>query len=107
MNNTVCAVVVTYNRKDLLIKCLDSLTNQSVTPQAIYIIDNNSTDKTEQMLYENEYITHIPDFNKKFTNQTTINDILIKYIRLPENTGGAGGFYEGVKEAYEDGYDWV
>jgi GT2 family glycosyltransferase len=24
-----------------------------------------------------------------------------------ENTGGAGGFHEGVKRAYEEGYDWI
>jgi len=26
---------------------------------------------------------------------------------MHENTGGAGGFYEGVKRAYERGYDWL
>jgi GT2 family glycosyltransferase len=26
---------------------------------------------------------------------------------MNKNTGGAGGFYEGVKRAYEKGYDWL
>ena len=26
---------------------------------------------------------------------------------MHENTGGAGGFYEGVKRGYEKGYDWL
>lgn len=108
MNNTVCAVVVTYNRKELLIKCIDSLISQTLKPQAIYIVDNNSTDKTEELLLENRYIQHLPEQNQtKDTQQTTVNNITIKYIRLPENMGGAGGFYEGVKTAYEDDYDWV
>jgi rhamnopyranosyl-N-acetylglucosaminyl-diphospho-decaprenol beta-1,3/1,4-galactofuranosyltransferase len=28
-------------------------------------------------------------------------------LRLAENTGGAGGFHEGVKRGYELGYDWL
>ena len=108
MNNTVCAVVVTFNRKELLIKCLSSLINQSLQPQAIYIIDNNSTDKTEELLFEEKYIPQLPEsYERKFITQTTKSNVIIKYFRLPENMGGAGGFYEGVKRAYEDNHDWV
>lgn len=107
MKNTVCAVVVTYNRKELLIKCLNSLTNQSLKPQSIIIVDNNSTDKTEELLQQNNYITHLPDKTVKTTIDTTKKNIKIKYIRLPENIGGAGGFYEGVKTAHHDSYDWI
>jgi len=32
---------------------------------------------------------------------------LIDYTRLPSNTGGAGGFHEGVKRAMELGADWI
>ena len=46
MNKKVGIVVVTYNRKQLLLKCLDSLINQKLKPDAIYIVDNNSTDNT-------------------------------------------------------------
>lgn len=108
MNNSVCAVVVTFNRKDLLKKCLNSLINQTTPLQAIYIIDNNSTDKTEELLYEDKYISELPKFdNSKEVLETFVENVRIKYIRLPENLGGAGGFYEGVKAAYEDNYDWV
>lgn len=108
MNNSVCAVVVTFNRKDLLKKCLNSLINQTIPLQAIYIIDNNSTDKTEELLYRYKYIPELPKFdNSKEVLETFVENVHIKYIRLPENRGGAGGFYEGVKVAYEDNYDWV
>lgn len=107
MNNSVCAVVVTFNRKELLTKCIDSLLNQTLKLQAIYLVDNNSTDKTEELLLEKGYIDTLPDYDEKFVNEHIVGDVLIKYIRLPENLGGAGGFYEGVKAAYEDNYDWI
>lgn len=107
MKNTVCAVVVTYNRKNLLIKCIKSLLQQTLPLQAILIIDNNSTDKTEELLLQERYITYLPEKDQKSIQETVINDTHIKYIRLPENVGGAGGFYEGVKTAYEDNYDWA
>ena len=31
----------------------------------------------------------------------------IIYERLAENEGGAGGFYCGVKKAFEEGFDWI
>lgn len=109
MTNTVCSVVVTYNREKLLLKCIKALINQELKPDAIYIVDNNSTDKTQDTLYENGYINK--KLNKKSTEietqQKTYNNIKIRYIHLPENIGGAGGFYEGVKQAHEDNYDWI
>ncbi len=108
MSNTVCAVVVTYNRKDLLIKCIQSLISQTTKPEAIYIIDNCSTDNTPELLQQHNYLTMLPEnISQTYQSTTTIENILIKYIRLTENLGGAGGFYHGVKEAYTDGYDWI
>jgi rhamnopyranosyl-N-acetylglucosaminyl-diphospho-decaprenol beta-1,3/1,4-galactofuranosyltransferase len=31
----------------------------------------------------------------------------VKYIYKSENTGGAGGFYTGMKAAYDEGYEWL
>jgi len=87
----IAAVVVTYNRKDLLKECLDALSNQTRPLDSIILIDNASTDGTPEFLKEKGYLD-----NPK-----------IDYVRLPENTGGAGGFYEGVKRGYEKGYDWL
>jgi GT2 family glycosyltransferase len=83
----VAAVVVTYNRKDLLRECLQALLNQTRPLDEIIVIDNASTDGTEQMIPE------------EFPQVT--------YVRLPENIGGAGGFHEGMKLAYEKRYDWI
>ncbi len=83
----VAAVVVTYNRKELLRECLQALLKQTRPLDEIIVIDNASTDGTDEM---------VP---KQFPQVT--------YVRLPENIGGAGGFHEGMKLAYERGYDWI
>lgn len=108
MTNTVCAVVVTYNRKELLIKCIKSLINQTLKPEAIYIIDNNSTDNTPELLKKNNFLIQTPPITDDiWISQTQQKQITIKYIHLPSNIGGAGGFYHGVKQAYKDNYDWI
>jgi len=115
MSDTVCAVVVTYNRKNLLLECLEALRKQTRPIQGIYLIDNASTDGTPELLLEKGYITKLPPQNieepweKEFIIQNLADEEEIKlyYVRMHENTGGAGGFYEGVKRAYEKGYDWL
>jgi GT2 family glycosyltransferase len=112
---TVCAIVVTYNRKELLIDCLDSLREQTRPLDAIYIIDNASSDGTETILRKNKYIEDLPPISllnpweKEFyiNNLTDKTSIRIHYVRMPENTGGAGGFHEGLKRGYEKRYDWL
>ncbi len=83
----IAAVVVTYNRKELLSDCLTALFNQTRRLDEIIVIDNASRDGTEQLIKE------------KFSDVT--------YVKLAQNTGGAGGFHKGLKLAYEKGYDWI
>lgn len=111
----VCAVVVSYNRKDLLIECLEALLKQTRPVEGIYIIDNASMDGTPDMLKKSGYITEIPPHNLKepwekefeIENLLNKNKVKIYYLRMDKNTGGAGGFYEGVKRGYERGYEWL
>ena len=81
----VTAVVVTYNRKELLARCLEALAAQTHRIATTIVIDNASTDGTEDVL-------------ERFDVQVT---------RRPENAGSAGGFAEGVIRAGEVGSDWV
>ncbi len=111
---TVCAVVVTYNRKNYLLDCLESLKHQSLPPDAILIVDNASTDGTPEALKKAGYISDVPVSDTKNTWEThgevsspEGEKIKIHYLRLPQNTGGAGGFYHGMKRAYELGYTWI
>lgn len=87
MSERVCAVVVTYNRKELLRKCLAALKSQTRKPDHILVVDNASTDGTPEMLKE--------EFPQ------------VEVLRLPENQGSAGGFHEGMNRAYEEGWDWI
>ena len=112
--NTVCAVVVTFNRKNFLLECLESLCTQTEPPDAILIVDNASIDGTAKELKKRRYIKKEPPENQNNVWETgteilssTGKIIQFYYLRLPENTGGSGGFFYGMKKAYELGYQWI
>ena len=97
-NYNIACVVVTYNRKKLLKRCIDAIAAQSFKPTTVFIVDNASTDGTIESVKEWGY------YNCKR------DDIVYKYILNSKNEGGAGGFYLGMKTAYDDNnYDgiWV
>jgi rhamnopyranosyl-N-acetylglucosaminyl-diphospho-decaprenol beta-1,3/1,4-galactofuranosyltransferase len=81
----VIAVVVTYNRQLLLAHCIDALRKQTRKIDKILVINNGSTDHTELWLRHQEDIEFITQ----------------------ENVGGAGGFYRGIKTAFEKSYTWI
>jgi GT2 family glycosyltransferase len=85
----IVTIVVTYNRKDILIKCIDLLFNQTMATD-ILIVDNASDDGTEI----------------KLKHTGLIDEKRIHYIQLNRNVGGAGGFYYGLKYAIEKGWQW-
>lgn len=84
--NRIAAIVVTYNRKDLLMQCVEKLKKQTFSLD-ILIIDNASTDGTNELFNDSE----------KY----------IKYFNTGSNLGGAGGFSFGIKKAVELGYDYL
>lgn len=83
----VAAVVVTYNRKELLVECIDALLNQSFSDCDVIIVDNASTDGTNELV------------NERF-------DKSVIYVNTGSNLGGAGGFNYGIKTAYKLGYEY-
>lgn len=91
MAGTHAAVVVAFNRKRLLTECLDGLLSQTLPLDAIFVVDNASTDGTDAYLQENGYL----------------DQPLIRYLHLTVNAGGAGGFHHGMQAAFEAGYDWI
>jgi GT2 family glycosyltransferase len=113
----IAAVVVTYNRKLSLAGCLNSLLRQTYSLDAIYIIDNCCTDGTGQYLLEKQLLHQLPPPQPTPQPVETISTIpslscagrtvAIHYVRMPENTGGAGGFAEGMQRVYRAGYDWI
>lgn len=88
----VAAVVVTYNREELLRETLTGLGKQTRPVDQIIIIDNASTDGSAQVAAE---------FVGRF-------DGAARLIALTRNTGGAGGFAVGIAAAITDPeIDWV
>ena len=83
----IVAIVVTYNRIEMLQQCIAKLLQQSV-PCDILVIDNASTDDTAN------YMQQIKNEN-------------ILYYNTEENLGGAGGFNYGMRLAVELGYEYL
>ncbi len=79
----ILAIVVTYNRLELLQRCVKYLQEQTVKPH-ILIINNSSPDGTENWLKENQ----------------------IDHITQP-NTGSAGGWQRGMSEGWARQFDYV
>ena len=91
MQPAVCAVVVTFDRKELLAACLAAVLEQTQPVAQVYVIDNGSTDGTEQLLRERGFLDR-PE---------------VRYLRLPENMGSSGGFAAGIAAARESDADWL
>src|SRR5690606_31380980 len=87
----VNVVIVTYNRKELLVNCLEAISQQSYDYDKVILVDNASTDGTIEFLESKQLLD-----NPKL--------VLLKQT---ENTGGAGGFSAGMKYAFEHGADYV
>ena len=86
---TIAAVVVTYNRKELLLENVKALLNQTWQSPDIIVIDNHSTDGTREAL------------------EPFLATGQIQYVDTGSNLGGAGGFQYGIRYAAERGYDYV
>lgn len=77
----VVAVIVAYNRRDLLLECLQALRDQTRTLDEVVVVDNASSDGSADAVAE------------LFAD--------VDLVRLPVNTGGAGGFAIGIERAID------
>jgi rhamnopyranosyl-N-acetylglucosaminyl-diphospho-decaprenol beta-1,3/1,4-galactofuranosyltransferase len=87
----VCAAVVTYNRKSLLVPCLDALLGQTHALERLFVIDNASTDGTRELVRE----------------RGLLDDPRLQYVRCEHNSGGAGGYARAVEIARQLDVDWI
>lgn len=83
--------IVTYNRSHLLRGLLESITAMHPKPGHVVIVDNASTDDTTEL---------VESFRERLGAE-------LVYRRLDTNTGGSGGFSEGMRIAYELGSTWI
>lgn len=87
----VIALIVTYNRLNLLKENIAAITAQTYPVEHILVIDNHSQDGTRDYL-----------------DSLEIDGLIVKH--LSKNLGGSGGFFEGIKvfeEQLTDDYVWI
>ena len=89
---TATIAVVTFNRSGLLTRLLESIITMDPKPGHLVIIDNASTDDTTEVV-------------ESFRERLAPIDLV--YRRLDTNTGGSGGFSEGMRTAYDLGSTWI
>lgn len=85
----VCAVIVTYNRKEYLKKLIEGLHRQTYSLSAILIFDNCSSDGTDEMIYNYGCFN---DIKSGILQESKNSDTTMYYYKNTFNSGGAGGF---------------
>ena len=83
--------IVTYNRSHLLRGLIESIITMDPKPGHVVIIDNASSDDTTDV---------VESYRERLGAE-------LIYRRLETNTGGSGGFSEGMRTAYEIGSTWI
>lgn len=88
-NSSLAVIVVLYNSVQELETLINSFNNKLGNIGKFYFIDNS------------------PD-GTALKNQIIIKEKIQNYFyrHYPQNIGSAGGFKEGMKKSYEDGYEW-
>jgi GT2 family glycosyltransferase len=85
------ALVVTYNRRELVLRSLDALLHQTHPLTSIIVIDNGGSDGTGEAI-----------------RALAVNEPTIDYVRVENNLGAAGGFNHGMDYAFgARKLDWV
>jgi len=81
----ILAAIVTYNRIELLRRSVGALRLQTLRPACVLIVDNSSTDGTQDWLGKQADLTVIRQ----------------------ANSGSAGGFNRAARHCVEEGFDWL
>ena len=84
---SVFCAVVTHNRRDLLVRCLEAIAAQTRPVDRLLVVDNASSDGTYERLAD--------------------LDMPLDYLRIERNGGGAEGFHYAVRAGLDSGADWI
>lgn len=84
-------VITTYNRSGYLSGLLKSVAALDPAPEAVVVVDNASTDDTQDVIRRAAAGFPVPVIN----------------LRLGTNMGGAGGFAAGTERALAEGAQWL
>jgi dTDP-4-dehydrorhamnose reductase len=81
MVGEIHALVLTYNRRELVLRCIRALLAQSRPLESIIVVDNGSTDGTQAAVAE-------------------LSESRIDYVRIEKNLGAARGFNYAMDYAF-------
>ena len=84
----IAVVICNYNKKEYVIKCIESLQKQIVRNFDIYVVDNASSDGS------------VGEIQRTYGDAVTL-------LCNTENLGGSGGFNTGMRVAYDSGYKYI
>ena len=107
--NKTTILIITYNRSELLLKCLESCIKQSTQSDHILIYDNGSNSNHSNTILKfignQKVISLNEDFNKTFY----FRENNITYYRKKENNGPAPAFRNGLKLSlkFNSKFIWV
>jgi rhamnopyranosyl-N-acetylglucosaminyl-diphospho-decaprenol beta-1,3/1,4-galactofuranosyltransferase len=88
---SVFCAVVTHNRRELLVECVEAVARQTRPPDRVLVVDNASTDGTLERLRAGGLAERLP----------------LAYVRIERNGGGAEGFHYAVRAGVDSGADWI
>ena len=97
----ISAVIVTYNRKKDLLRCLSAVLSQTQEVTNLVIINNCSTDGTKEEI-QDYFHSPCPDELDSLIKLCENDQSQIYIVNKSQNTGGAGGFHEGLRIAHEN-----
>lgn len=82
----IAAVVVSWNRRDNVLRWIESLLSQTRPVDEILVVDNGSSDDTVQAVRDRHPT--------------------VRVVETGQNLGHAGGAQAGMAEAFRRGHDW-
>ena len=85
MNDLISIVIPAYNREKTILRCIDSVLKQTYKNIEIIVVDDGSTDKTQEIIL-------------------SVKDSRIKYVKLEKNSGAQVARNKGIE--FADG-KWI
>lgn len=104
--DSVCVLMVTYNRVNTLLKTIDGLKKQDYPISGLFIFNNNSTDSTEKTLKDKGLLEQ-EEYRTEQLYSFERPGFKFYYFKSEKNLGGAGGFSKGIKMVSQLKFDLV
>lgn len=106
-DESICVLVVTYNRSKTLMKTLQGVMKQSKKVEGIFIFNNHGNDNTEEKLKESGFVKKNEEISPNKLYSTSLEETCIYYYYNDNNLGGAGGFAKGIGMVSDLDYNYL